>query len=340
MLEISPMERLEGSERFILQTIHDLKRGSIAPVEDAEVHRTTSISVEKVRLCFQTLGQKGCVEIIPKTTGIAAEITHKGIQILNELATSTPAPTISCSKVVFKGLRAYDRNDKDFFLDLLPGSRGPDGLPECVRFWKYRIEETDPDKTFRMGLMFGPSGCGKSSLMEAGIIPNLADSVIPVYVQATASDTETRLLNALRRYCPLLPPGSTLLSTLQGKKDIPAGKKVLIVIDQFEQWLHAKPDAENSELLQALKECDGEHIQCILMVRDDFITPVSRFFNHLGIPKQDGKNMDMVDLFDRPHAKKVLTAFGQAFGVLVNELSKDQDAFLEQAVAGLALDLK
>jgi hypothetical protein len=42
--------------------------------------------------------------------------------------------------VVPKGLRSFDSNDADFFLDLLPGPRDKDGLPESIRFWKHRIE--------------------------------------------------------------------------------------------------------------------------------------------------------------------------------------------------------
>ena len=29
------------------------------------------------------------------------------------------------------------------------------------------IEQTDPDLTFKVGLIYGPSGCGKSSLVKA-----------------------------------------------------------------------------------------------------------------------------------------------------------------------------
>ena len=54
-------------------------------------------------------------------------------------------------KIVPKGLRSFDAQDADFFLELLPGPRDRDGLPESIRFWKTRIEETDPDKTFRWG---------------------------------------------------------------------------------------------------------------------------------------------------------------------------------------------
>src|SRR5206468_263442 len=64
-------------------------------------------------------------------------------------------------KIVPKGLRSFDAGDADFFLELLPGPRDRDGLPDGIRFWKARIEATDADGTFSVGLIYGPSGCGK-----------------------------------------------------------------------------------------------------------------------------------------------------------------------------------
>ena len=61
-------------------------------------------------------------------------------------------------------------------------------------------------------------------------------------------------------------------------RGISLSKKVLIVLDQFEQWLHAKKEAEHSELVQALRQCDG-----IVMVRDDFWMAVIRFLCELEI---------------------------------------------------------
>ena len=119
------------------------------------------------------------------------------------------------------------------------------GLPDSIRFWKTRIEETDADNTFAVGLIYGPSGCGKSSLVKAGLLPRLSDDVIAVYVEATAEETETRLLNGLRKRCPALPDNLGLketLAALRRGQGIPVGKKVLIVLDQFEQWLHAKKE--------------------------------------------------------------------------------------------------
>ncbi len=93
-----------------------------------------------------------------------------------------------------KGLRSFDAHDADFFLELLPGPRDRDGLPDSIRFWKTRIEEMDADNTFSVGLIYGPSGCGKSSLVKAGLLPRLSEDVLTVYFEATADDTETRLL--------------------------------------------------------------------------------------------------------------------------------------------------
>src|SRR5205085_6047206 len=112
--------------------------------------------------------------------------------------TPTPAPAAPADsravRVVPRGLRAFDEHDADFFLDLLPGPRDRDGLPESVRFWKTRIEEPAPGHTFPVGLIYGASGCGKSSLLRAGLLPRLSGRVLPVYVEATPEETETRLL--------------------------------------------------------------------------------------------------------------------------------------------------
>ena len=143
---------------------------------------------------------------------------------------------------------------------------------------------TDPETTFRVGLIYGPSGCGKSSLIRAGLLPRLDDHVTVVYVEATATDTESRLLAALHEHCPYLAGESSLLAALKHKDQIPSDKKVLVVLDQFEQYLHSTSEDDQDELAEALRECDGGKLQCILMVRDDFLTPATRFMDRLNIP--------------------------------------------------------
>jgi len=245
-------------------------------------------------------------------------------------------------QVVPKGLRSFDEDDADFFLELLPGPRDRDGLPDSIRFWKRKIEQIDPDLTFRLGLIYGPSGCGKSSLVKAGLLPRLAKHVLSVYVEASPEETETRLLKALREACPDLPPELGLVDALalvRKGRVLRSGQKVLIVLDQFEQWLHAKRSEENTELIAALRHCDGEHLQAVVLVRDDFWMAATRFMRDLEIRLLEGENSAAVDLFDLDHARKVLVAFGRAFGRLPEHASdtlKDQKDFLKESVNGLA----
>jgi serine/threonine protein kinase/formylglycine-generating enzyme required for sulfatase activity len=260
-------------------------------------------------------------------------------------ATQDPASD-AVPRIVPKGLRSFDAHDADFFLELLPGPHDREGLPDSLRFWKTRIEQKDADNTFTVGLIYGPSGCGKSSLVKAGLLPRLSNDVIAVYLEATAADTEARLLKGLRKNCPDLPESLGLkesLAALRQGQGVPAGKKVLIVLDQFEQWLHARNEEENSDLVQALRQCDGGRVQCIVMVRDDFWMAATRFMRELEVRLVEGQNSTPVDLFPIHHAEKVLAAFGRAFAVLpdnASETSMDQKHFLERAVTGLAQEGK
>ncbi len=265
------------------------------------------------------------------------------------LPTPNPARSDSdgqAARIIPKGLRAFDQHDADFFLELLPGPRDRNGLPESLRFWKARIESLDADTAFRVGLMYGPSGCGKSSLVKAGLLPRLSKNVLTVYIEVTPDATEARLLRGLRKVCPDLPAGQSLVHTLAAMRRgriLRSGQKVLLILDQFEQWLFTRRGSEAAELVVALRQCDGEHVQALVLVRDDFWMAASRFMRDLEISLLEGQNSGSVDLFDTLHARRVLMAFGRAYGVLPerrSELTSEQRAFLDLAVTALAQDDK
>ncbi len=246
---------------------------------------------------------------------------------------TTPTPDSGSQpplRIVPKGLRSFDEEDKDFFLELLPGPRDREGLPDSIRFWKTRIEETDADATFPVGVMYGPSGCGKSSLVKAGLLPHLAEHVLPVFVEATPTDTELRLLKALRKHIPRLATEASLTEALAQLREgrVTDGRKVLLVLDQFEQWLHGTANMDSSQLVRALRQCDGANVQCLILVRDDFWMSTTRFMQALEIPQLEGVNSAAVDLFDPSHARKVLRAFGLAYGRLPeHDLSATSSGF-------------
>jgi hypothetical protein len=235
-----------------------------------------------------------------------------------------------------KGLRSFDEHDASFFLSLLPGARGRDGLPESVRFWKSRIEETASESTFSVGLVYGPSGCGKSSLIRAGVIPQLDRNVTAVYVEATPHDTESRILRAVEAAVGSDSGEQTLVELFQSIRR--AGRRKLVLfIDQFEQWLQTHRDPD-SELVQALRQCDGGNLLAVVMVRDDFWLAASRFMRELDIRIQEGDNSNLVDLFPMPHAERVLTLFGQAREE--SGISEENRAFVREAVNSLTQDEK
>jgi eukaryotic-like serine/threonine-protein kinase len=245
-------------------------------------------------------------------------------------------------RIVPKGLRSFDEHDADFFLELLPGARDRDGYPEGLRFWKTRIEVLDPDKTLKVGLIYGPSGCGKSSLMKAGLLPRLSQRIRHVYIEATGDKTEECLLKSIRRRCALPDTGLVeSLITLRRGRGLPPGEKLLIVIDQFEQWLHADRAIEDTELVQALRQCDGSRITCIVLVRDEFWLAASRFMGELEVRLVEGENCALVDLFNLRHARRILLAYGRAYGAIPEspiEPSADHKLFIDRAVTGLAHD--
>ncbi|CAN5609747.1 hypothetical protein BH11PLA2_BH11PLA2_06810 [soil metagenome] len=249
----------------------------------------------------------------------------------------SPAADTRPPRVVPKGLRAFDANDADFFLKLIPGPRDRDGLPESIRYWKHRLESTEATSTFAVGLMYGPSGCGKTSFLRAGLLPRLGTAVLPILVEATTTDTEAKLFAAVKKARRDVAHTESLSEALALIRRQPVGKIVLI-IDQFEQWLSAHAEVTNSELFKALRQCDGVAVQAVLLVRDDFWMAAKRFFQALEITLQEGHNSEAIDLFDPEHARKVLAGFGRAFGRLParrTEYTSAQNEFLNSAVKGL-----
>lgn len=322
------------------------------------------VPTELNRICIKLLS-KLASQRYPETIELAHDLRdwlkqaesssfelHVSNQNLKTTAELLPTPSSSTENkraiVVPRGLRAFSRNDAYFFLNLLPGVRDRDGLPETISHWKRWVSLRDESpELHRVGVISGPTGCGKSSLVRAGLLPVLESSTSMVLIEASSDLTEKHLRTAIKRNCPLAQDKqeytlAELLATVR-RMESPGEKSLLIVIDQFESWLHAHPDPHDTELVRALRQCDGQNIQCILLVRDDFWLALSRFMEAVEVPLQMGRNAMMVDLFDLRHAKKVLTQFGIGFGQLGQTsdlLTADQERFVDGAVKNLATDGK
>jgi serine/threonine protein kinase/formylglycine-generating enzyme required for sulfatase activity len=325
-------ELMTGIRPFHSQSVTQLLADIIAsdPVPPRQV--SAAIPAELERICLKAMSKRAADRYATAREFCWdlrswADDRHAAESIKSAL----PLP------VVPKGLRSFDAADAEFFLQLLPGPRDRHGLPESIRFWKARIEEKLPERTFRVGVIYGPSGSGKSSLVKAGCLPRLERRVWPVYIEANATDTEANLKQALEKVCGWEGNLPDLLRRVRKGRST-AAPKILLVIDQFEQWLHAQSDLTVTPLTSALRQCDGVNLQCLLMVRDDFWMPLVRLMAELEVPLAEGENTMAVDLFDLAHARKVLRLFGQAYEKLpakIAEHTREQKQFLDDAVASI-----
>ena len=87
-----------------------------------------SISPELERICLKALSKRASDRY-----ATAAEFADDLEQWLKPVPAAMQ--TKAAAQVVPRGLRSFDAGDADFFLDLLPGQRNRDGLPESIAFW-------------------------------------------------------------------------------------------------------------------------------------------------------------------------------------------------------------
>ena len=247
-------------------------------------------------------------------------------------------------KIVPKGLGSFDEHDADFFLELLPGPRDRDGLPDGLRFWKTRIEATDPDRTFRVGLIYGPSGCGKSSMVKAGLLPRLGPHVCAIYVEAAGDETEARLLRGLRRHFPALParrrPG-------RGAEGPPARPRAA----RGPQGAAGPRPVRAVALRPARRAGERAGRRAAAMRRRARPGPLpgaGRLLDggdavhegprHRPGPRPERRRRRPLRAEARPQGAGGLRPRLRRPAAATGDLARDQDAFLDQAVAGLAQD--
>ena len=335
-------EALTGTHPFrrstLRETLEQIQEHTPSPLCALDA----TIPAELERICQKAMAKR--IEDRYESAGaLAADLRH----YLAQADTMGVAAAGDCSPrraLVSRGLRPYEDSDSDTFLELVPGPRGRDGLPECIGFWKRRIEAGGDAEAFAVGVIYGPTGSGKSSLVRAGLIPHLAESVCCVYVESTIEGTEQRLLRGLRSRFPALAvhqDAAGILRELRQDRNASGRQKVVIVLDQFEQCLFGQRASGRRALEDALRQCDSEHVSALVLVRDDFWMDLTRFFRGLEVRLLDGWNAAAVDLFDVEHARKVLTSLGRVHGRLPADpaaLLPEHREFVDRAVSALSQD--
>ncbi len=158
-----------------------------------------------------------------------------------------------------------------------------------------------------------PSGAGKSSWFSAGVLPTLRErdrrdalTVVILNAEESTADPDAGSENTVARlrqqliYRLSLPRNTTAsleeiladwkaTAALQPDRKNSA-KKLLLVIDQFEQWLSVHGRRKETQLQQALRHCDGHLLQTLLIFRSDFIDRAEPFMDACGSPRAHGSN--------------------------------------------------
>lgn len=239
-----------------------------------------------------------------------------------------------------RGLQAFSCDDAGFFLELLPGPRNRNGIPTSVQFWLDWIQSSTRNWQTSVGVIYGQSGSGKSSFLLAGVLPRLDDAHQTLVVDASHHNVEADL-NAQLLQQFNVDVRWTLSRKLQWIKSRLGGPQnhVLIVIDQFEQWLSGQAAVSSAELSDALRMCDGENLSAIVVVREDFWGGISEFMRQLEISMVESVNAMRIPLVSEEHAFKVLEQQGRTLGCLPasgTALSTTQAKFLRRVIADLA----
>jgi serine/threonine protein kinase len=170
-------ELLTGRRPFRAETRSELLEQIITVEARPPRQVDDAIPKELERICLKALSKRAS-ERYTTASDLADDLRHfldhapeseksavRAGSAAPALSNPTPTPPI---KIVPKGLRSFDATDADFFLELLPGPRDRDGLPESIRFWKTRIEEPTPTRPSRSASFMGRRGAGKARWSRPG----------------------------------------------------------------------------------------------------------------------------------------------------------------------------
>ncbi|MBU0653918.1 MAG: caspase family protein [Gammaproteobacteria bacterium] len=161
----------------------------------------------------------------------------------------------------YKGLLTFTKDDSPFFF-------GRDGMIQQL---------LDKLSASRFVALLGASGSGKSSLVLAGLLPKLPESDWQVLVMRPTAQPLQNLRDTLVRGFPDAQVG-TLASGADLQREVlrlvTAGKRLLLVIDQFEEvFTECHDDVARAAffacLLEALDSDNPLHL--VLTLRADFL---------------------------------------------------------------------
>ena len=247
----------------------------------------------------------------------------------------TPSKADLAERRAIKGLRPFRFEDAEIFAQLQRGQL----MRDCVD-----VLTTTP---FRFGVLMGESGCGKTSFLQAGGWPQLmapSSSHCGVYVRFSDQEPLATVQKALATQLELPAPWqnasppldhdiettTTWFLALLTQAVVAAGKPIVLLLDQFEQWfVHAQQVSDRAPFLQGLRawycQPDIPDVKILVSIRSDMVYHLHALHQTLGyaLGPQEVFNLEK---FLPAEATRVLAAIAQS----------EQLRFEERFVAELA----
>ena len=243
----------------------------------------------------------------------------------------------NAAQITHRGLQPFESEDAKFFLSLLPGAKASSGLPEAVQFWKDWLEGFDCTEYSRVGVLYGPSGSGKTSLLRAGILPNLAPDILPIVLECRKGQKLRHIAATIAQQCNLETQELSQLF-LRLRDDTQARgqhRKVIFVLDHFDNWSGSASSKQLKQLAAALRYCDGEILQALLIVREESWIAATEFLRMVDCGVEQWKNARAIELLDRHHARHLLEIAGRSYNSLPpypEAIDAAQANFVSQAI--------
>jgi tetratricopeptide (TPR) repeat protein len=202
-----------------------------------------------------------------------------------------------------KGLRSFELKDAEIFKRL---EREKD-VRECF--------EALRDSELRLGILMGESGAGKSSLLQAGLMPRLGEANFQgVYVKLGDRDPISLIRKALTA-----PEGEEFLPMLENAVER-AGKPIVLILDQFEQFFVQFQEAERSGFIAALKawyESDVS-VKVLIGIRGDLSDRLVEIQKALGYSLRPTQ-VYRLEKFAPEQATNVLKVIAETEGLAFNQ---------------------
>jgi serine/threonine protein kinase len=266
-----------------------------------------------------------CLQFRPEDRYSSAKDLLEALQSLE----SSPNEHSEAALLQLRPLTAQDHTFYHTLLKAIPNS----SLATQIQPLLYGIlppeDANSTAESPRILALSGPSGAGKSTWFAAGVLPTLRErdnkeavTVVMLNAEEKAADAPSTAestaekLRQLLIYRLSLPrttdtPLAQILSDWiaasadNSRRPLPA-RKLLIVIDQFEQWLNVHGQKQTSQLQQALKLCDGHLVQALLIFRSDFIDRAEKFMRGCDSRRADGSSGFSIDPLTGDEAATIL----------------------------------